>query len=178
MYKRSLFEQVFLKLYFMLTPIYFRLVHNIRVGSNCKVDFRTTIRGNVKIGNNVVIGKFTNITGNVEIGDNSYIADFARINTMPEGKIVIGRDCHINVYNIIGSSKQVIIRDQALFAAGVKITDATHSIDDLNIPIKKAKLNSKEIIIDENCWLGFDVNVIMGGANWQKLCNWLKISCQ
>jgi acetyltransferase-like isoleucine patch superfamily enzyme len=163
MYKRSLVERILLKLYFIFSSIYFRTVHGIQIGSNCRISLSATIRGNIKIGKNVSIGKFTNITGNVIIDDFSYIADYARLNTMSEGQILIGKNCHINVYNIIGSSYKVTIKDYALFAAGVKITDATHSIKDLSIVTKKAKFEAKEVLIDENCWLGFDVNVIMGG---------------
>jgi len=163
MYKKNLVEHLFLKLYFTFSSIYFRVFHSIEVGPNCKIHLTATIRGNIKIGKNVSIGKFTNITGNIIVGNDSNIADYARINTMPEGKIEIGNDCHINVYNIIGSSYKVTIKDHALFAAGVKVTDATHSISDVNILTKKAKFDAQEVLIEENCWLGFDVNVIIGG---------------
>ncbi len=162
MYKKSLIEKVWLKIYYMFTSLYFKTIHNIKIGKNCRISFSSTIRGNIKINDNVTIGKFTNISGNVNISSFSNIADFARINTMPEGKIEIGEDCHINVYNIIGSSNKVIIGDHALFAAGVKITDTTHGAENMNEIIKNTKTNSQKLVIGKNCWLGFDVNVIMG----------------
>ncbi len=161
---RYITEKIINKIYFIFTSSYFRFVHHIDIGSKCRIDFRASLRGNIKIGNNVSIGKYCNISGNVSIGNDTNISEFAYINTMPTGKIEIGEDCHINIYNIIGSSKKVEIKDHALFAAGVKITDASHSIKDIDVLIKKADIESKSMVIEENCWLGFDVNVIMGGA--------------
>lgn len=164
MYKKSLIEKVLLKLYYIFAASYFRLLHGIKVGKGCRIHFSSTIRGNIEIKNNVNIGKNVNISGNVKIGEKSNIADYARLNTMPNGKIEIGKDAHINIYNIIGSSHSVKIGDHALFAAGVKITDATHGIEDIEDIIKQAPIDSEELVIGDNCWLGFDVNVIMGGA--------------
>lgn len=161
MYNRSLIEKIFLKYYYIYTSLYFKLIHNINIGKNCRIELSATIRGNVNIGDDVSIGKFVNITGNVDIGNLSNIHDFARINTMPSGKIDIGKNCHINVYNVIGSSKKVTIKDYALFAAGVKITDSTHGIENVAELTKDAMPLSEELLIEENCWLGFDVNVIM-----------------
>lgn len=163
MYKKNLIERIFLKLYYIGTSKYFQVIHKIQIGSNCKIEWSAYLRGNIKIEDNVSIGKQVQIIGNVTIGSFTKVGDFARLNTMPQGKIEIGKDCHINVFNIIGSSKNVIIKDYALFAAGVKITDATHGIDDVDKVIKKAEIFSQELLISENCWLGFDVNVIMGG---------------
>ena len=163
MYKKYFIEKIFLKIYYIFTSLYFSKFHKIHLGKNCKIALSATIRGNVILGNNVTIGKYTNITGNVFIGDKTYIGDYSRLNTMIEGSITIENNCHINVYNIIGSSEKVFIKKNALFAAGVKITDASHKIDDITIMTKDAVFTSKEVIIGENCWLGFDVNIIMGG---------------
>lgn len=163
MYKKNFIEQAFFKIYFLFTSFYFRIVHKIKIGKKCKIYFSSTIRGSIVIGEEVSIGKFSNITGNIEIGNLSYIGEFTRLNTMQNGKIIIGNNCHINVFNLIGSSKKVTIGDNALFAAGIKITDATHNIDDVNVLTKVSIVDTEEVSIGKNCWLGFDVNVIMGG---------------
>jgi len=163
MYEKSLIEKLLLKVYYTFTSLYFRFVHTINVGSNCRIEFSSRIRGDIKIGDNVSIGRNVDIIGNIDIGEGSKIADFARINTMPLGKIEIGEDCLINVYNIIGSSNKVRIGDHALFAAGIKITDATHGISNMDEITKSSTIESCEVEVGRNCWLGFDVNIIMGG---------------
>jgi len=164
MYQQSLMERVFLKIYYLSTTYYFKIIHGIEIGKKCKLSISATIRGNITIGDNVTIGKFTSITGNITIDNFSHIADFTRISTMPNAKIEIGQNCLINEFNIIGSSQKVIIKDYALFGAGVKITDSTHGIDHVSEIIKRAPITSEEVVIGRNCWLGFDVNVIKGGG--------------
>ncbi len=176
MFKRTIFERILLKFYYIFTASYYRLIHGVSMGRNCKIEFSATVRGNVKLGNNVTIGKFVYIAGNIDIGDGSNIGDFAQLATMPDGKIELGKDCHINNFNVIGSSKKVVIGNHALFAVGVKITDASHGIDNIKDIIKHAPSKSQEVVIGNNCWLGFDVNVIMGGYRRQ-YGYWLQSSC-
>ena len=177
MHRRTIFERVLLRFYYIFTASFYKLVFGIRMGSNCRIEFSATVRGNVKLGNNVTIGKFAYIAGNIDIGDGTSIGDFAQLATMPNGKIELGKDCHINSFNVIGSSKKVVIEDHALFAVGVKITDASHGIDNIEDIIKHTPSKSQEVVIGKNCWLGFDVNVIMGGGNRRQLCCRFPIAC-
>ncbi len=147
-----------------MTSYYYIIFTNVKLGKNCKIEWSANIYGNINLGNRVYIGKNTLIAGNISIGDNSSIHSYSQITTMKNTSMVIGKECHIGNYNIIGSCKELIIGDYALFAAGVKITNGNHGItDNPNDSIRDTSYNCNKMLIDRTCWHGFDVNIIDGG---------------
>jgi acetyltransferase-like isoleucine patch superfamily enzyme len=144
--------------------LYFKYIKRIKIGKGCCISILADISGNVVIGKHVTIERGAVIKGNVKIGDHTMIGAYASITTTPTGYIEIGNFCHINNFNIIGSCKRVIIKDYALFAVGVKITDSSRDYSSLKLPTKKAPIISEDIVIEENVWCGFDVCIIMGGG--------------
>jgi len=157
------FSIILRKFYYFLTYLYFKYIKRIKIGKGCRISILADISGNVVIGKHVTIERGAVIKGNVKIGDHTMIGAYASITTTPTGYIEIGNFCHINNFNIIGSCKRVIIKDYALFAVGVKITDSSRDYSSLKLPTKKAPIISEDIVIEENVWCGFDVCIIMGG---------------
>jgi acetyltransferase-like isoleucine patch superfamily enzyme len=144
--------------------MYFKVFKNVKVGKNCKIEWSADIYGNVKLGNNVYIGKNTLITGNIEIGDNTSIHNYTHLTTMKDASMIIGKECHIGYFSVIGSCNELVIEDYALFASGVKITNGNHGLaDNPDDIIKNTPYKCQKMIIGKNTWLGFDVNVISGG---------------
>jgi len=146
--------------YIYLLEIY----KKIKIGKGCRISILADISGNVITGDHVRIERWSVIKGNVEIGDYTLIRAYAYITTNPTGYIKIGKHCHINLFNVIGRCKKVIIKDHALFATGVKITDSSHNCTYFELPIKSTPIISEDVIIEKNVWLGFDVCVIIGGG--------------
>lgn len=116
----------------------------------------------VRLGRNCYVGKGVTIVGNVSIGDGTTIGDMTIISTMPDGSLTIGKDCHINSFNVLGAATNVSIGDHCIFAAFVHITDATHEYDTPEILIKNAPIYGAPVTIGKNVWLGSGAMVLKG----------------
>ena len=89
-------------------------------------------------GKNVEIGKKIKFSSNIVIGNNSGIGD----ETYFQGKVTIGND--------------VMMGPRCAFIA------QNHNFSDNNIPMRLQGDNSKEIIIENNVWIGYGVIVLPG----------------
>nr|WP_269093426.1 hypothetical protein [Aliarcobacter butzleri] len=149
-----------------MVRLFYKLFTNIQIGKNTKIEASAKILGNVIIGDNVFIDKGVIIKGDVTIKNNSGILRFTELISGMGGEIIIGEHCHIGRFNSIGSViSKLIIGDYALFAMGVKINNANHGIPHIinEEPIKHSPFYGEDLIIGNNCWLGFDVNIVKGG---------------
>lgn len=124
--------------------IYFLRLKGIRIGKHCYVGSGVTMHGNVCIGDGTVIG------------------DMSILTTMPDGELIIGNDCYINSFNVLGAATRVSIGDHCLFAAFVQITDATHGKDDPGVLIKHAPITGSPVTIGKNVWFGSGAIVLQG----------------
>ncbi len=82
--------------------------------------------------------------------------------------IYIGANCFFNNYCSITARKSVTIGDNCIFGENVKIYDHNHKYNDLSMPIGKQGFSSKEIVIEDNCWIASNVIILKGvhiGAN-------------
>ena len=143
-------SQLYIKICFILSRCHnkLRIIHFRLLG--------------IHIGQGCYIGKGTSMTGNIFIGDYTVIGDFTCLSTMPNGKISIGNDCHINSLTMIGSAENVNIEDHCIFAPYVQITDATHAIDHISVNIKNAEMPALPVHIGKNVWLRSGVVVLRG----------------
>ncbi|MFW3341631.1 acyltransferase [Aliarcobacter butzleri] len=158
--------KLYKNIYYFMVRLFYKLFTNIQIGKNTKIEASAKILGNVIIGDNVFIDKGVIIKGDVIIKNNSKILRFTELISGMGGKIIIGEHCLIGRFNSIGSViSKLIIGDYALFAMGVKINNANHGIPYIinEEPIKHSPFYGEELIIGNNCWLGFDVNIVKGG---------------
>ena len=82
--------------------------------------------------------------------------------------IYIGANCFFNNYCSITALKSVYIGKNCIFGENVKIYDHNHKYNDLSVPICKQGFSSKEVIIEDNCWIASNVIILKGvhiGAN-------------
>ncbi|MDY0116719.1 MAG: hypothetical protein RBR59_03970 [Sulfurimonadaceae bacterium] len=164
MYDRNFVYKKYKNIYFYIVRLYYSIFTNVNIGEKSRIEGSAIIYGNISIGNNVFIGKNVFISGNIIIGDNTSIYDFSKITTMKKSFMSIGSNCHIGMFNVIGSCSSLVIEDYVLFAAGVKITTGNHEItNNYNDKIRDTPFDCEPMVIGKNCWLGFDVNVIKGG---------------
>jgi acetyltransferase-like isoleucine patch superfamily enzyme len=133
---------------------------NCRIGDN--VTINVFMSGKVRIGTNSFIQKNVDLGGNISIGANSTIGSNTIIKTMPDAQLMIGNDVLVNHFSVLGASEKVEIGNHCIFAAYLQITDAEHSFDDIEVPIKHAPYKSSPVVIEENVWLGSAVTVLMG----------------
>lgn len=108
----------------------------------------------------------------IHIGDNFTCGFSCRIEAYPEIEneitLVIGNNVEINDFVHISSRRKVFIGDNVLIASKVFITDLNHGSysgikgDSPNVPPSKRKLNSSDVIIENNVWIGEGVCVLPG----------------
>lgn len=124
------------------------------------------------------VGKYLSVEKNVvirnpeciEFGENVYISKDALFLPLTSdfGKeykpqIKIGNNVSIGIRNSFAAMNKIIIGDNVLFAGFVHITDHSHGYEDINLPILKQECFSKgPVIIEDDCWLGFDCEILSG----------------
>lgn len=115
---------------------------------------------NVEINN----GKCIYLGKNVGIGANTFfgpITEYAGITYNP--KIIIGDATWVGKYCSFAAIHKIQIGKNVLFAGNVHITDHSHGYEDISRPIAPQRLISKgPVIIDDNCWLGFNCEILSG----------------
>lgn len=120
----------------------------------------------VRIGKNVVINnpQCLYFGKNVGIGDNVFLNPIVRsLNVHYHPRIEIGDGTWIGKNCSLSAINGVTIGSDVLFAGFVHITDHSHGYEDPDVPIAEQKLISKgPIIIDDQCWLGFNCEILSG----------------
>ncbi len=89
------------------------------------------------------------------------IFDDEIITNRPEN-IFIGSRVFIGKRVIIDAYGKIEIGDDCSIAADCKIISGNHSAADINIPINKQGYDIKDIKIENNVWLGFNVLIMPG----------------
>jgi acetyltransferase-like isoleucine patch superfamily enzyme len=93
------------------------------------------------------------------IGSNSIIEDFATINN-GVGAVSIGNNVGIGLSNvIIGPVK---IGDYVMLAQNIVISGLNHIYEDVNTPPRLQGVFTRQIIIEDNVWIGANCVVTSG----------------
>ncbi|PWM76635.1 MAG: acyltransferase [Phascolarctobacterium sp.] len=85
-----------------------------------------------------------------------------------KGFVQIGKNCFFNLNCSITARELIKIGNNCIFGENVKIYDHNHKYNDLSIPICEQGFSSKEIIIEDNCWIASNSIILKGvhiGAN-------------
>lgn len=101
---------------------------------------------------------------NVGIGHHTYFLPCIFDNgTSYSPKITIGDHTWIGIRNSFAAIHGITVGKNVLFAGYVHLTDHSHGYEDVTIPITKQALISKgPIIIEDDCWLGFNSEILSG----------------
>jgi acetyltransferase-like isoleucine patch superfamily enzyme len=96
---------------------------------------------------------------NFKIGSKSIIEDFSTINN-GVGDVSIGNNTGIGLSNvIIGPVK---IGDYVMLAQNIVISGLNHGFEDVTMPPRVQKVVTKQIIIEDNVWIGANSVVTAG----------------
>ncbi|HWV74812.1 MAG TPA: hypothetical protein VN040_24000 [Pseudosphingobacterium sp.] len=86
-----------------------------------------------------------------------------------EPVLIIGTNVQINDYVHISAGKKVIIGNNVLIASKIFITDISHGSygldgvhDDPDVPPSERLLTRKEVVIEDNVWIGEYVSILPG----------------
>ena len=119
-------------------------------------------------GNGFRIGRMSKLYGikNIDVKNNVNIGDFAYLNCLEkENKVslTIGNNVSIGRFSQINAYGSVVIGDDVLISDNVFMSDCTHDISDISLPIKSLKdYFAGDIIIDKSSWIGKNVVILPG----------------
>lgn len=92
-------------------------------------------------------------------GKRTTIEDFVTINN-GVGNVIIGDNCRIGMGNtVIGP---VNIGNSVIFAQNVVLSGLNHSYEDVSIPIKDQPVTAREIVIEDEVWIGANATIVSG----------------
>ena len=96
---------------------------------------------------------------NFEIGRDSTIEDFATINN-GVGDVIIGERTRVGLGNtIIGP---VAIGNDIMFAQNIVASGLNHGYEDITTPIADQPVNTAQIIIEDEAWIGANAVITAG----------------
>jgi len=96
---------------------------------------------------------------NFEIGPYSIVEDFATINN-GVGDVIIGHHTGIGIGNvIIGPVK---MGDYVMLAQNIVISGLNHGYEDVTMPPRLQQVNTKQITIEDNVWVGANCTITAG----------------
>ena len=134
---------------------------NIKFGEKCKVG------SNVFLGDNTIVGAYISLN-NVSIGNNCQIESGVRIVGTGKGKIIIGKECYIGVYNILDNSDNITIGD-FVHIAGPSTALWCHSSAQMcmhSIPLNATERDryrpTAPIKIENNVYIGGNCTIYPG----------------
>lgn len=93
------------------------------------------------------------------IGEKTIIEDFSIINNTV-GKVVIGNRSIIGLSNVIIGP--ISIGDNVLFAQHIVASALNHNYQDISIPPVEQGVSVKEIIVEDNVWIGANAVITAG----------------
>ena len=140
--------------------------NDLILGKNCFIDNNTIISNNVKIANGVHIGSNVFLS-NITIGENSFIESGVICTGYGNGKITIGKESYIGIYNILDWSDNIHIGD-FVHIAGPSTGLWTHTSAKMcyfGIPLKEKNFKyrpTKAIKIEDNVYIGGNCTIYQG----------------
>ncbi len=100
----------------------------------------------------------------ISIAMDSFIDKEERLDVVSkDAYITIGPECYIGKHFSILAGADVTLGKNVLIASDVMISSENHSIDpESEIPYMGQPLVSKEVRVDDNCWIGEKVCILPG----------------
>lgn len=100
-------------------------------------------------------------TRKIKKGANSSISPFTKI-MYPEN-IILGKNSYINGgYVLAGLNSKIIIGNNCLISYEVHLRTTMHNYNNKNILILDQGNTEKDIIIEDDCWIGFGAQIVPG----------------
>ena len=96
---------------------------------------------------------------NFKIGPKSIIEKYATINN-GVGDVLIGSNTGIGLNNVIIGP--VTIGDNVMLAQNIVISGLNHGYEDVSIPPRQQKVTTKQIIIEDDVWVGANTVITAG----------------
>ncbi|NOT76640.1 MAG: acyltransferase [Cyclobacteriaceae bacterium] len=139
---------------------------NLRIRENSTVKSSTVFYSGSSLNN------FSNDKSRITLGENCHI--YGALTVLPfGGKITFGDNCSFGEFSRITSTKGIYIGSRVMIAHNVNILDNnSHPTDDklrhedfinsYNGHMKEYDLKAKEIVIEDDVWIGFNSIILKG----------------
>lgn len=118
----------------------------------------------LQLGENVLIGENVRIYcspgAKLRIGDNVDICESSRIFVFENAELSLLSG--MGVYNYIHCTKKIRIGKNVMLGGYVSIIDSNHRFGDRTKPIAEQGIESKEISIGDDIWLGIHTTILPG----------------
>lgn len=94
-----------------------------------------------------------------ELGQDSVIEDFCTVNN-GVGDVVIGNNSLIGIGNVLIGP--VTVGNNVIFAQHIVASGLNHGYRDVTTPIVQQKVNTAQITIEDDCWIGANAVITAG----------------
>lgn len=94
-----------------------------------------------------------------ELGRDSTIEDFATVNN-GVGAVIIGERSRVGISCVVIGP--VRIGNDVIMAQNIVMSGLNHGYEDVNVPINLQKCTTKEIVIEDECWIGANAVITAG----------------
>jgi acetyltransferase-like isoleucine patch superfamily enzyme len=166
---KSLFWQKYLRIKFSSDNFLGKRIifsKDLIIGKNCKIGDNVIFGSSVKLGDNISIGKDAFIE-NIEVDDFSSIEGKVICTGFGKGKIKIGQNSYIGIYNILDWSDDITIGN-FVHIAGPSTGLWTHTsapmcLNGIPLENKSQKYRpTKSIVIESNVYIGGNCPIYPG----------------
>lgn len=145
------------RLYYWLSGVFYRLqVRSLGKHTELRLQGR------------IIAGKYIVIGDKVKIDPHFLLAVFptyaGRDNPVKSNEkgIVIGEGTTFNRYLTIYCADSVRIGKDVMFGGGILVTDNNHGMDAQSRPYSKQPLTTKEVVIEDGCWIAQNCCILAG----------------
>ena len=94
------------------------------------------------------------------LGEGSYFK--SSVIVQGKGVLKIGDNSYVGSYSVIGVNNKISIGNNVMIADSVSIRDSDHQFSLRNVPMRNQGIVSKEIIIEDDVWIGYGAVVTKG----------------
>jgi acetyltransferase-like isoleucine patch superfamily enzyme len=166
---KSLFWQEYLRIKFSSNNFLGKRIifsKDLIIGTNCKISDNIIFGGSVKLGDNISIGKDTFIE-NIEVGNDSVIESKVICTGFGKGKIKIGQNSYIGLYNVLDWSNDITIGN-FVHIAGPSTGLWTHTsapmcLNSISLEQKGEEFRpTSPIVIEDNVYIGGNCTIYPG----------------
>ena len=95
-----------------------------------------------------------------KFGKNCFLTDLITISN--PGNISLGDRVSIHQYSLLDATAEIRIGNKVAIGSHSSFITSSHNFDNQDVPIKDQGINSKEIEISDNVWIGSGVTVLQG----------------
>ena len=130
--------------------------------------YKIKFRNKIKFSNpNVGIEKSTkiiidNTNSGITFGNFVYLYRYGNLEAYDNGHICFGNNVSINKGFSIVARKNILIGNDVIIGPNVMIYDHNHSFNSSGKPYRSQGYSSKEILIENNVWIGANVFISSG----------------